>query len=138
MQVLHLETETLHTEHLPISLRQLSVRELGIRAYRSMPSFSHLTQLTILKLNFQFRSFIFQIPNRIRPLRLELPRSLRELYLEPDFNNMPVVVTPRSLVLDHAGFDSSLRSTLTRALSLAAEGEELYWIAAQVYKCRES
>jgi hypothetical protein len=135
--VLHLDTETLDTEHLPISLRQLSVRELGSRAYQSMPSFSHLTQLKLLKLHFKRLVCMDPIAMTV-PLQLDLPGSLRELRLEFYVNNLPVVVTPRSLVLDHAGCDFSLRSMLTKALSQAAEGEELYWITARVYKCGET
>jgi hypothetical protein len=138
MQVLHLSTWTLDTEHLPfpVSLRQLSIRWLGVRAYQSMPLFSHLTQLTLLKLHFQFcvrEDFI----ERMVPLRLDLPRSLRELELEPYRYNLPVVVTPRSLVVEHAVFDFSLRSILTKVLSRAEEGEHPFWPAAIVYKCRE-
>eukprot|EP00884_Botryococcus_braunii_P020173 jgi/Botrbrau1/683/Bobra.160_2s0007.1 len=98
LQVLHLQTRALHTDHVPCSLRELRVH--GLLETVALPSLSHLTNLTYLHLGFD----VFHEPmRRSGPLNYCLPRSLRALILEPLLGNWTsgaVTFTPRDLVLD--------------------------------------
>jgi hypothetical protein len=108
VQVLHVCTDAVHGDSLPVSLRQLRVDAKGC-AYPSRPSLSHLTRLTLLELRIE-PLYLNPYPNalafaRSGQLRLELPGSLRELRLEHYMEGLPVEVRPPSLVLDRAVFD---------------------------------